>query len=268
MTASLHLRRFSRVALGVAAVSLVAGLAPTASAAPRERPVVGECFDVTGSALEDMSLDAAPVDCAQPHTLETYHVTQWTFGNPYEIEEAALYEGADKVCTNGRPERYLGIPLARAPFSRAYWYFYFPTEEQWDQGENWVRCDVGLQRGWEGLQVVSGPMPDLIAEQGLRAWAWCTQSRPSKYDLQAPVPCAAATKPWILVTSTQLKGAKFPGFGQAKKQATAWCERIAKREGRVSRPSWYVWWSSEEEWKRDRAGFAWCYMNLAETRWR
>jgi hypothetical protein len=215
-----------------------------------------------------MSLDSAPVDCARPHTLETYLVATWTFANPYTLDENTLVQRAEKLCAPSKANRYLGIPATRAPFSRSYWYFFLPSEQQWDEGERWIRCDVALQRGWEGVQVVSGRMADLIAQQGVYAWAWCTKSRPVKSDLQAPVPCSSTRKPWVLVASVQLKGAAYPGNKQAEKQAVAFCGRTAQREARVTKPDWDVWWSSEEEWNRDGAGFAWCYMDWTETRWR
>lgn len=268
MAGSSSLGRLVRATACAATLVLVATLAPAATAAPREKPAVGECFNAAGKALAGMSLDATPVDCARPHTLETYRVATWKFANPYEMDEATLGRRAEELCAPSKANRYLGIPATRTPFSRSYWYFFFPTEQQWAEGDRWLRCDVALQRGWEGVQVVSGPMADLIAEQGVYAWAWCTKARPKKVDQQAPAPCASSRAPWLLVASVQLKGAAYPGFERAKKQAAAWCAGLAPREARVSDPDWHVWWSSEEEWQRDRAGFAWCYMPWSESRWR
>lgn len=267
MTDSSFVRRLARIAACSVTTGLIAALAPAATAAPRETPAVGTCFYAVDEALEGMSLALAPVDCAEPHTLETYLVATWTFADPYTMDEDMLGQRAEKLCAPIKADRYLGIPATRAPLSRSYWYFFFPTEQQWDEGERWIRCDVGLQRGWEGVQVISGRMADLIAQQGVRAWAWCTKSRPAKYDLQAPVPCSSANKPWVLVTSTQLKGSTYPGNEQVQRQSKAFCSRAAEREARVPRPEWYVWWSSEQEWKSNRAGFAYCYMSWAQSRW-
>lgn len=268
MKFSLVLRRFAPAVAIVSALGLFAGLAPSVSAAPQKKPTVGECFNAEGKALEGMSLDSAPVNCDRPHTLETFHVAQWSTGNPYDLDIDRLRQRAEELCKPGtKVNSFLGIPARGGPDSRAYWYFFFPSKKQWNQGERWIRCDIALQRGWKGVQRLSGRMSDLIARQGVRAWAWCTKSEPTTVKLQAPIPCGVSRSPWVSAASTRLKGAKYPGFGNAEKQASEWCSRVASRESRVSRPAWVVWWSTEEDWTRNGAGYAWCYMNLAETRW-
>jgi hypothetical protein len=260
-------RALTVLAAWVASVGLLAALAPASLAAPSPTPSKGECYTITGSALDDMAVAARPLDCALPHTVETYRVAKWRHGNPYRADKESLYDLAWTECADGRPEMYLGIPITRSPFSRVVWHYFFPTEQQWSQGERWIRCDVGLRRGWTGLQSVSGRMADLVQRQGVQAWAWCTKSRPTKSDLTAPAPCAASPRPWLLVTSTQLRGSTYPGYARARALAAVFCKRVALRSSGLARPDWYVYWSSQDAWTRNGRGVAWCYMNLRETRW-
>jgi hypothetical protein len=111
-------------------------------------------------------------------------------------------------------------------------------------------------------------MEAMLARQGLLGWAYCTKSQPKTAKVQAPVPCSSASRPWILARSTQLKGSRPPGQKKAGNEAAAFCKLVAQRESSRAKPNWHVWWSSDEEWRRDGAGYAWCYLDLAETRWR
>lgn len=248
-------------------LSLIALSQPSVSAEPRQAPAPGDCYLAAPKSLDGMSNPFPSVDCSVPHNLETYYVTQWRHGDPYEMEEDKVWSLASEICSR-RSEAYLDIKLSAAPQSRLYWYYFFPTPDQWTNGERWISCDIGLRQGWTGLQTVSEPMRNLMARQGVLGWAYCTKGRPSKYVQQAPAPCSSSSRPWILAKSTKLKGTVSPGEKKAGNEAAAFCKLVAQRESSLARPNWLVWWSSPEEWQRDRAGFAWCYMDLAETRWR
>ena len=268
----MSIHRFTRfIALSVAPVPLLALMtwaAPSVSAAPRQAPEQGDCYLASTSSLDGMSNPYPSIDCALPHNLETYHVGEWRHGDPYAIDPADLWPLADRICGAGKAESFLGVKLPATPASRIYWYYFLPTPEQWADGERWITCEVGLQRGWNGLQTVTGTMNSLLQRQGLLGWAYCTKSKPQKASLQAPVPCASASRPWILADSTRLKGTQPPGAKKAGNEAAAFCKLVAQRSSSMAKPNWAVWWSSDEEWRNNGVGIAWCYLDLAETRWR
>lgn len=268
MNMNLRTRALAILSVPVFSLSLLTVATPSVAAEPRQTPERGDCYLASPSSLEDLSNPYPAIDCSLPHNLETYYVGQWTQGDPYTQDPEQLWPLAAEICGQGRPERYLGIKLPSSPASRVYWYYFFPTQEQWEAGERWISCEVGLQRGWSGLQTVSGTMKSLMERQGVLGWAYCTKARPNKASAQAPVPCSSTSRPWILARSTKLKGSNYPGDTKAGNEATAFCKLVAQRESSLAKPDWLVWWSGAEEWQRDRAGFAWCYMNLAETRWR
>jgi len=249
------------------AISVIALAQPAASAAPRQAPAQGDCYLAVAKSLDGMSNPFPPIDCSVPHNLETYYVTEWRHGDPYAMDENDLWTRAAQICGNGRAERYLGVKLPSSPQSRISWYYFFPTPERWAAGERWITCDIGLRQGWEGLQTFSEPMKSAMTRQGIQGWAYCTKGQPKKESSQAPAACSSSSRPWILVKSTKLTGSKPPSSKKAGQEAAAFCKLTAQRVSSLAKPNWHVWWTGTEAWRREGAGFAWCYMDLAETRW-
>ncbi len=88
------------------------------------------------------SNDSPVVDCGQPHSAETFLVGE--FGRrtaAADWDDPAL--GAE-VYDRCRPRwaRYVGADESLALRTLLGWAWFRPTEEQWEAGARWYRCDV------------------------------------------------------------------------------------------------------------------------------
>ncbi len=105
-------------------------------------PEVGACRTLTPADVEEPTDDTETVPCGQEHTAETYAVGPL----PDRFEDASfddpeLGELAYKRCSNKFP-RFLGAEESRVLRSVLDWGWFRPSEEAWEAGARWYRCDV------------------------------------------------------------------------------------------------------------------------------
>jgi len=103
-------------------------------------PKVGQCRNTPASNLgQDDWVDQTPVvDCSKAHTLETVGVIK-----PVEKLTLALAKQLAASCETPAVN-YLGInsrEIRRLADQVVYW----PSRVQRSAGQNWLRCDVGVQ---------------------------------------------------------------------------------------------------------------------------
>ncbi len=126
--------------------------APEATPTPTYyQPKVGDCFSYDWNQAAFKNVSDQPVGCQQLHTAETYRVAIWSSPvNVYQDTDENIGKVAQSICT----------PFSYKPSSAInYWIYSFPSEEQWNMGNKWIRCDaVTVDR--------SGKTPRLISWQG------------------------------------------------------------------------------------------------------
>lgn len=105
-----------------------------------------------------------PVDCAEPHLLETIHVGTFTGeageqDSPPELGSQP-WRTVFEQC-EGHAEDYLGADF------RYGWLWLgaaVPSQEAWDGGARWFRCDLSELEGVTGAPVErEGPLADALA---------------------------------------------------------------------------------------------------------
>lgn len=107
-----------------------------------ETPEVGLCRVLGPADVAEPSNSTSPVDCAERHTAETFAVGQL----PDRFTDAA-YDSPDlgafayKTCGKAFG-RFVGGDESRVMRSTVSWAWFRPSEEAWERGARWYRCDA------------------------------------------------------------------------------------------------------------------------------
>jgi len=117
-------------------------------------PEVGNCYNLSQEELDSLSPLSLPINCADSHNSETYKVAQWSESrSPWKMPTSEVTASVEKVCQPWNlPE----------DTTLNYWFFYLPSEPDWDAGARWIRCDAAYQitdadgnksfDTWEGIK--------------------------------------------------------------------------------------------------------------------
>ena len=208
---------------------------------------------------------AAPaIGCESPHTAETYFVGTLAeaFGLPSGSTQPARLS-AGRPCTVAAMNAHLGLTEQKLP-SRFRTVVLFPTDDQWNAGERWMRCDVVLQGGLE-LKSFSGTAAALVAATPRDIFNFCTPAEPNAVKTAA-YPCLDRKKNWIKVLDQELggPGSKFPGTTSVERSTRRLCEKMGKKyDGKVTYPGWWAIWPTSRGWKEGRRS-AQCFVPYAQ----
>jgi hypothetical protein len=159
-------------------------------------PVKYACYNITPEELNSIFPLTDDVDCDSLHNSETYKVSTWPDSrNPWVLSETELTQVAESIC----------MPWEISEESSLnYWLYYIPTQEQWAQGANWIRCDAAIAveenngdlifASWQGLksnlvtsnyEELEGITKSIIEESGIE-WKEDTES-PKWVDYEARI---------------------------------------------------------------------------------
>ena len=227
-------------ALGfLAAPALIAvALTSPAAAAPSDpppaavAPEAGTCWNYTYKQASRKSYTATPVDCAEPHTVETVI----TLEVPKDIAakgnaSPALVLWMDQRC-QVEVNRYAGVakPETAAPGTRTWHFWYTPSVRQWKAGDQWISCaaaSVPADQKRHGRLV---PVTGSIAGAS-------KLSKPITFKTEYGTGTYVARKPMI-----SLADRPYPDSAGLQKKAAGFCEKTLGH----SKFFWYG--PSETEW--------------------
>ena len=137
---------------------------------PMEAPTVGACRMLTPDDIAQPDNGSETVGCCEEHTAETFAVGTFPekLARGTDVEDpklgAFIYENCSK-----KFESFLGGDESTVMRSMLTWAWFRPTEEAWEQGARWYRCDaVGGTENSEDLRalpktakgLLTGPPPD------------------------------------------------------------------------------------------------------------
>lgn len=164
-----------------------------------ETPELGACRVLTPEDVAAASNATETVPCQQRHTAETFAIGEM----PGALDEAAydapeVSDFAYQTCAE-KFERFLGADESLAMRTVVSWAWFRPSEEAWEEGARWYRCDV-IGGGAESTEYV--PLP--TTAQGLLLgrpddrWMVCTAG-----ETVAGSPKVPCTQPhaWRAVTT-------------------------------------------------------------------
>ena len=107
-----------------------------------EAPELGACRDLTTDDIAQPSNATRVVDCNDDHTAMTYAVgslPEELHDADYDADELGAFAFAE--CSK-RFVKLLGADESLAMRTVLTWAWFRPSEEAWDQGARWYRCDV------------------------------------------------------------------------------------------------------------------------------
>lgn len=211
-------------------------------------PTAGECRDLSARDLGELSNGAEPVDCAEPHTAETFLVGDLP-GEVTDRLDPALDRWAFTTCTDGL-EAYLGADESLVMRSILTWVFFRPSEEAWEAGARWFRCDV-VAGGTRGARLLDLPttVDGLFASQQVDD-RWMACAKGASVDEGTRVPCS---KPhdWRAVTTIRLgeAGDPYPGDESAEQITQDYCaDSVGAWLGYPTDYDFGYTWFREAEW--------------------
>lgn len=225
-----------------------------------ETPELGACRVLTPEDVRKPSNASEVVDCEDPHTAETFAVG--TF--PEKLASGDDYDDPDlggyiyQSCAQ-RFQAFLGAEESAVMRSTLTWAWFRPSEEGWERGARWYRCDVvggGLQsksyrnlpRTAEGLLL--GKPPD--------RWMTCVDGPTVEGSVK--IPCSEPHT-WRAVTTIKLgqPDDPYPGDRVAEVRTRDYCSDSvgAWLNYPVDYEFGYTWFH-EQEWKAgNRRSICW-----------
>ena len=175
-----------------------------------ERPELGACRRLTPRDVAAASNATSTVDCAEPHTAQTYAVGQLPAAlddAPYD--DPTVGEFAYDTCSE-RYLRYLGADESLAMRTILSWAWFRPSPQAWEDGARWYRCDL-VGGGDQSKAYVE--LPEDARGLLLKAtdrWLVCVQG-PSVTG-SVKIPCSQPHD-WRAVSTIKLgeKSTRYPG---------------------------------------------------------
>lgn len=105
-------------------------------------PEVGACRVLTPEELTEASNDTDPVSCSEKHNAETFLISSFDKKlADASYDDSRLGAHAYQVCDK-QYRKFTGADESLALRSILSWAWFRPTEEQWEAGARWFRCDV------------------------------------------------------------------------------------------------------------------------------
>ena len=185
---------------------------------------VGQCHDTPDSVLPDPHDPTPAVDCARPHTLETYAVL-----HPEQPLGPRSVSRLSEQCAQ-RIGAYLGGRDYRQTAVSVY--YFTPSEAQQQNGARWVRCDAGVVTDTAGIRArrVTGSLHRAFAGGVPLPYRRCLNAPPDPTSVQGLVPCERPHVAELLPTGQDLgrAGEPYPGAHRLTSRADAACARSVR----------------------------------------
>lgn len=208
-------------------------------------PKVGQCRNTPAANLgENDWVDQTPVvDCSKTHTLQTLVVIKPVERLTLAQAKQLAFGSCDSTASAGG---YLGDP-GRSFKRLAYPLGYWPSPAQRAAGQNWVRCDVGVQATTQFGHPVTQLAPQTASLRGAVGadpgrFQQCIGELPDPSRNQPLTSCKKPHRAEALPTVIQLQTAHYPSAAALSKKGQSECAHlVAQRDDRkrlVLTPAW------------------------------
>jgi hypothetical protein len=199
------------LALALGATLTVTGCSDATAGSTEKPPTLGACRVLTPEDVAEPSNDTEPVECSEPHTAETFAIGELpsTFDDT-KYDDPALGAWAYKTCSKAF-ESFLGADESLVMRTVVSWAWFRPSQDAWDDGARWYRCDV-VGGGEQSKEYVE--LPDtakaLLTGPPHDEWMVCADGATVAGSVK--VPCTEPHQ-WRAVTTISLEslGEKYPG---------------------------------------------------------
>ncbi len=213
-----------------------------------EAPDLGACRLLTADDLQQPSNATRTVDCSEKHTAQTYAVgslPETLRDVDYEAKDLGVY--AFDKCSSGFM-KYVGADESLAMRTILTWAWFRPSQDAWDEGARWYRCDV-VGGGDQTQHLV--PLPGDV--QGLLVQAdddWLVCATGPTVDGSVKVPCSSAHD-WRAVSTIKLgePGDEYPGDAASVQTTRDYCSKsVGAWLGYPVDYDFGYTWFHEDEW--------------------
>lgn len=167
-----------------------------------EPPELGACRLLTPEDVAEPSNATRTVDCSRRHTAQTYAVGEV----PPEVAEAGYGSRevgafAYETCST-KMRAFLGADESQAMRTILSWAWFRPTEDAWEEGARWYRCDLvgGVAQSRE-LVALPETAKGLLQGRPEDRWLVCAVGRTIPESTK--VPCSSQHD-WRAVTTIKL----------------------------------------------------------------
>jgi hypothetical protein len=222
-------RRGSTAALGAALTLLTACGAPAdPDVDPQqvdavETPELGSCRVLDPDDVAEPSNATKTVDCSAKHTAQTFAVGELPDGLAEAgYDDAAVSEYAYQTCST-KFQRFLGADESLVMRTVVSWAWFRPSEEAWDKGARWYRCDVvGGGEQTEGYADLPETAEGLLQGRPQDEWMVCVAG--DSVAGSARIPCSRKHD-WRAVTTIKLGDPEddYPGDRLAEVTTRDFC---------------------------------------------
>ena len=260
-------RPHARLAALVLAASVVLvgcgsdGAVPAADSKP---PALGACRVLGPDDVADPANSTDAVECGEKHTAETFAVGDLPeqFADA-DYDDDKLGAWAYTTCSKAFMD-FLGADESLVMRTVVSWAWFRPSQEAWDGGARWYRCDV-VGGGEQSKELVDLPTTakGLLLGKPKDEWSVCADGETVSGSVK--VPC---TEPhnWRAVTTIALgeKGDAYPGDRMVEVTTRDYCSKSvgAWLNYPVDYDFGYTWFH-EAEWQAgNRRSVCWAKTDM------
>lgn len=215
-----------------------------------EAPELGTCRVLTPSDVAEASNATRAVECSEAHTAQTYAVGSL----PDELadvayDDDALGDFAYRTCSR-KFAKFVGGDESLVMRSVVSWAWFRPTEDAWNEGARWYRCDI-VGGGDQSKSYVDLPAEAKGLLSGRIDDDWVVCAAGPTVAGSARVPCSEPHV-WRAVSTIKLGEPEdsYPGDRVVEVQTRDFCDKSvgALLDYPVSYDFAYTWFH-EAEWE-------------------
>lgn len=189
-----------------------------------EPPKLGACRILTPEDIAEPSNPSEVADCTDEHTAETFAVGTFpeSLTADADVEDLELGAYIYKTCDE-RFQAFLGGEESTVMRSTLTWAWFRPSEEAWDKGARWYRCDA-VGGGEQSRSFMNLPETAKGLLLGIPSDRWMTCVDGPTVAGSVKIAC---TQPhtWRAVTTIKLgePGDPYPGDRLVEVQSRDFC---------------------------------------------
>lgn len=254
------------LALVLGATLMLAGCGDNdgGSGAAEQPPTLGACRVLTPEDVAQPSDTSDPVECSEPHTAETFAVGQLPQSfDDAEYDDEELGAWAYHKCSDTFMS-FLGADESLVMRTIVSWAWFRPSEDAWDDGARWYRCDI-VGGGEQSKEYVDLPetAEGLLLGRPQDEWMVCADGPTVAGSVK--VACSEPHE-WRAVTTISIgeENEKYPGDEVVKVTTRDFCSKSVWAW--LNYPVDYDYgftWFHEAEWEAgNRRSVCWAKTDL------
>ncbi len=229
---------------------------------PAPPPKAGTCRQLTFGAIGRYSNQSPTVDCGTSHTALTFAVEQLPQDVAFDgvdIGNDAVQEKASLLC-RAAFAKYIGGSAATRALSRLSVTYFVPTQQDFDAGSRWVRCDM---IALESARIL-GALPKTVegfndTDAALDDYGVCSRGEPGTTD--ALLVMCNQEHDYRALTALRLGSddADYPGEKAVGEDGQSRCDDYISNTLGLGGGYTYAWtYPSLDDWDAgQRFGFCW-----------